>query len=172
VNRNLRTALLYLLFIVLGLLFLANTLQPAGAVDELDSSHFIQAVKDGRVVKAEVFVRTMEVKGEYYPDKAAAEAKKPKKFATTYLNDQALFEVLDAEGTEYTVNTQDSQVWLGLLGSLIPVVLIVLVMFWMINQMQGGNSKVMSFGKARTKRMTRDQPRITFKDVAGVDEAV
>ena len=45
-------------------------------------------------------------------------------------------------------------------------------MFFFLNQMQGGNSKIMSFGKAKAKRMTRDQPRITFKDVAGADEAI
>ena len=41
-----------------------------------------------------------------------------------------------------------------------------------MNQMQGGGSKVMSFGKSRAKRMSVDSPKITFKDVAGVDEAV
>ena len=45
-------------------------------------------------------------------------------------------------------------------------------MFFFLNQMQGGNSKIMNFGKAKAKRMTRDQPRITFKDVAGADEAI
>jgi len=172
VNRNLRTALLYLLIIVLGLLFLANTLQPAGAVKELDSSEFIQAVEDGRIVSADVLVRSLEVEGDFYPDDAAAEAKEPQQYTTTYLDDQSLYTELADNNVKYTVNTQDSQVWLSLLGSFIPVVLIVIVMFWLINQMQGGNSKVMSFGKAKTKRMTRDQPRITFKDVAGVDEAV
>lgn len=55
---------------------------------------------------------------------------------------------------------------------LVPVVLIVGFMFFILTQMQGSNSKVMSFGKSKAKRVTRDQPRITFKDVAGVDEAV
>ncbi len=59
-----------------------------------------------------------------------------------------------------------------MLGTIIPVILIAVMLFWLMNQMQGGNSKVMSFGKSRAKRITRDQPRITFKDVAGVDEAV
>ncbi|MDX6485848.1 MAG: cell division protease FtsH, partial [Gaiellaceae bacterium] len=46
--------------------------------------------------------------------------------------------------------------------------------FWifLMNQVQGGGSKVMSFGKSRAKRMTPDAPKIGFKDVAGVDEAV
>jgi cell division protease FtsH len=54
----------------------------------------------------------------------------------------------------------------------LPILLLVFVMFFFMNQMQGGNSKIMSFGKAKAKRMTRDQPRITFKDVAGADEAI
>jgi uncharacterized protein (DUF58 family) len=63
VNRNLRTALLYLFFIVLGLLFLANTLQPMGAVKELSSSEFITAVEDGRVVDANILVRSLKIEG-------------------------------------------------------------------------------------------------------------
>ena len=173
-NRNLRTALLYLLFIVLGLLFLANTLQPQGTVDELDNSAFMEALADGRVATVQVYPRTQDVKGTYYPDDAAAEADEPVEFTTTYLDNAAL----DAALAEHPVpggvkvDMRDSGAWLGLLASFIPVVIIVIVMFWLINQMQGGNSKVMSFGKSRAKRITRDQPRITFKDVAGVDEAV
>ena len=50
----------------------------------------------------------------------------------------------------------------------------ILIAFWifLMNQVQGGGSKVMSFGKSRAKRMTPDSPKIGFKDVAGVDEAV
>jgi len=172
VNRNLRTALLYLFFIVLGLLFLANTLQPMGAVKELSSSEFITAVEDGRVVDANILVRSLKIEGTYYPDEAAKKAEEAEGYTTTYLGDEALFGVLKDSGTEYTVDPQDSSIWLTLLTSFLPIVVIVLVMFWLINQMQGGNSKVMSFGKSRAKRITRDQPRITFKDVAGVDEAV
>jgi cell division protease FtsH len=174
VNRNLRTALLYLFFIVLGLLFLANTLQPAGATDELSYSEFTAALKDGRVVSAEVYARSQEIEGEYYPDDEALAQGEHKLFITNYLDGAALTEDLKryepSEG--YTVNMQDNQIWLSLLTSFVPIVIIVIVMFWLINQMQGGNSKVMSFGKSRAKRITRDQPRITFKDVAGVDEAV
>jgi len=62
--------------------------------------------------------------------------------------------------------------WVGALFSLLPF--IVLIAFWifLMNQVQGGGSKVMSFGKSRAKRMAPDSPKIGFKDVAGVDEAV
>jgi len=173
VNRNLRTALLYLLFIVLGLLFLANALNPA-VETELESSEFLSALEDGRVVQVEIMPRTQEIEGTYYPDAAAKEAEEAEEFTSTYLDGTALDAALEAnpplEG--FTANMQDSSIWLSLLTSFVPIIIIVVVMFWLINQMQGGNSKVMSFGKSRAKRITRDQPRITFKDVAGVDEAV
>ena len=56
--------------------------------------------------------------------------------------------------------------------SLLPFVLLFGFWIFLMNQVQGGGSKVMSFGKSRAKRMTPDSPKIGFKDVAGVDEAV
>ncbi|MGZ4199510.1 MAG: ATP-dependent zinc metalloprotease FtsH [Thermoleophilia bacterium] len=62
--------------------------------------------------------------------------------------------------------------WWGALLSLLPFVLIIVFWIFMMNQMQGGGSKVMSFGKSRAKRVSVDSPKVTFKDVAGVDETV
>ena len=59
-----------------------------------------------------------------------------------------------------------------MLTTVLPILLMVVFFIFLMNQMQGGGSKVMSFGKSRAKRMAVDQPKITFKDVAGVDEAV
>jgi cell division protease FtsH len=62
--------------------------------------------------------------------------------------------------------------WWGILTSLLPFVLLFGFWIFLMNQVQGGGSKVMSFGKSRAKRMAPDSPKIGFKDVAGVDEAV
>ena len=62
--------------------------------------------------------------------------------------------------------------WWSILTSLLPFVLLIGFWIFLMNKMQGGGSKVMSFGKSRAKRMTPDSPKIGFKDVAGVDEAV
>ncbi len=56
--------------------------------------------------------------------------------------------------------------------SFLPILLLIGFWLFLMNQMQGGGSKVMSFGKSRAKRMAPDSPKIGFKDVAGVDEAV
>jgi cell division protease FtsH len=73
---------------------------------------------------------------------------------------------------DFTTDIQKSSIWVSLLGTILPILLMVVFFIFLMNQMQGGGSKVMSFGKSRAKRMAIDQPKITFKDVAGVDEAV
>src|SRR5204863_37654 len=60
----------------------------------------------------------------------------------------------------------------SVLTYVLPFVIFLVFWLFIINQMQGGGSKVMSFGKSRAKRMSVDSPKITFRDVAGVDEAV
>src|SRR5665213_3775548 len=65
-----------------------------------------------------------------------------------------------------------SSPWWSILTSVLPFVFIFGFWIFLMNQMQGGGSKVMSFGKSRAKRMAPDSPKIGFKDVAGVDEAV
>ncbi len=62
--------------------------------------------------------------------------------------------------------------WWSALITLLPFLLFFVFWIFLMNQMQGGGSKVMSFGKSRAKRLSVDSPKITFKDVAGVDEAV
>ena len=65
--------------------------------------------------------------------------------------------------------------WMGLLTLFLPLLLIIGFMIFMMRRMQGGaggGSKVMSFGKSRAKRVSVDAPKVTFKDVAGIDETV
>src|SRR5262249_12017469 len=65
-----------------------------------------------------------------------------------------------------------SSPWWSILTSLLPFVLLFGFWIFLMNQVQGGGSKVMSFGKSRAKRMAPDSPKIGIKDVAGVYEAV
>jgi cell division protease FtsH len=61
--------------------------------------------------------------------------------------------------------------WVQLLSSLLPMLLIIGIWLFMIQQMQGGGNKVMSFGKSKAKLLGKETPKVTFKDVAGIDEA-
>lgn len=73
---------------------------------------------------------------------------------------------------KFSVDTSGPSIWLTILTSFLPVLLIAGVMFLFLNQMNGGNNKVMNFGKAKAKRNSKDSQPITFKDVAGADEAI
>jgi cell division protease FtsH len=93
----------------------------------------------------------------------------------SYPSDQV--EVLDQkkfEEANLTIKTKGAggASILGVIINLLPFVLLLGFWIFLMNQVQGGGSKVMSFGKSRAKRLTPDSPKIGFKDVAGVDEAV
>ena len=77
-----------------------------------------------------------------------------------------------ATSQEFNVEGRKSNGWLSLLTYVLPFVIFIAFWIFLMNQVQGGGSKVMSFGKSRAKRMSVDSPKITFRDVAGADEAV
>jgi cell division protease FtsH len=79
---------------------------------------------------------------------------------------------LPSGGAGLDVQSKSSNGWLSLLTYILPFVIFIGFWIFLMNQVQGGGSKVMSFGKSRAKRMSVDSPKITFRDVAGVDEAV
>ena len=74
--------------------------------------------------------------------------------------------------SQFDIQGKASNGWLSLLTYILPFVIFIGFLIFLMNQVQGGGSKVMSFGKSRAKRMSVDSPKITFRDVAGVDEAV
>jgi cell division protease FtsH len=67
--------------------------------------------------------------------------------------------------------TQDS-FWVQMLFYLVPIGLLVLLLMWMMNNVQGGGNRVLNFGKSKAKQLTKDMPKTLFSDVAGADEAV
>ncbi|MHA6796910.1 ATP-dependent zinc metalloprotease FtsH [Pseudonocardia bannensis] len=85
-----------------------------------------------------------------------------------------IFTSLQEAGSKPTFNTavrQDSFL-VTMLIYLIPLGLVLLILFWMMNNAQGGGNRVMSFGKSKAKQLSKDMPKTTFGDVAGADEAV
>src|ERR1700716_2621308 len=118
-----------------------------------------------------------EVKAVQFKNKGKALEVKLKNKETYEVGfiDQAapeLLKELRSAGVHYNVESEKSSALLGLLTYIIPFVLFFGFWIFIMNQVQGGGSKVMSFGKSRAKRLSADSPKITFRDVAGVDEAV
>ncbi|MEJ7797059.1 MAG: ATP-dependent zinc metalloprotease FtsH [Solirubrobacteraceae bacterium] len=96
-------------------------------------------------------------------------------FATAY-GDRLTEDLLEAEQAgkiqEFTVKGTRTNGWLQMLTYVLPFLLFIGLWIFLMSQMQGGGSKVMQFGKSKAKRMSVDSPKITFRDVAGADEAV
>jgi cell division protease FtsH len=174
VNKNFRTVLLYLvlLAVLVWIVMAQMNKQAPGKPDELATSTFVSAVERGLVKDVTYVVRDNRLTGEYYKDAAAKKKKTTSQFTSYYVGNDSLMELLRKNAVEFNTDTTGPPIWISILTSVLPILLLVFIMFFFLNQMQGGNSKIMNFGKARAKRMTRDQPRITFKDVAGVDEAI
>jgi cell division protease FtsH len=95
-------------------------------------------------------------------------------FSTGYPSntEQSLLNELNENEVDTTVHGTGSSSILSLLTYILPFVLFFGFWIFLMNQMQGGGSRVMNFGKSKAKRMSVDAPKITFRDVAGVDEAV
>ncbi|HET9153205.1 MAG TPA: ATP-dependent zinc metalloprotease FtsH [Solirubrobacterales bacterium] len=95
-------------------------------------------------------------------------------FSTGYPPDgeQHLITLLEENNVKTDVHGSGSSSLLSLLTLVLPFILFFGFWIFLMNQMQGGGSRVMNFGKSKAKRMSVDAPKITFRDVAGVDEAV
>ncbi|WP_411841518.1 ATP-dependent zinc metalloprotease FtsH [Rubrobacter xylanophilus] len=98
--------------------------------------------------------------------------KNGQRFEYSYPEYYDIARVLNEANIPFTTDPQNTGFWLTLLGTLGPILLIILFFLLFMSSMQGGGNRVMSFGKSRARRMTKDQPKVTFADVAGADEAV
>ncbi|MGD0797678.1 MAG: ATP-dependent zinc metalloprotease FtsH [Acidobacteriaceae bacterium] len=86
-------------------------------------------------------------------------------------NDPEMFSIFRSHGVNITNKDQNSSYWVQMLVSIAPFALLLGLWFFLLRQMQSGGNKAMSFGKSRARLLSMQQKKITFKDVAGVDEA-
>jgi len=136
----------------------------AGPKDkEINFSQFMTDVDEGNV--REVTVTGMEVRGKYRNDNS--------QFHTTVpANYPDMIKTLRDKGVTINIRDISNGSWpLQLLGTWAPLVLLAALWFFMIRQMQTGGNKALSFGKSRARLLSMQQKKVTFKDVAGVDEA-
>jgi cell division protease FtsH len=166
-NRFFRSALFPLIVIVL-LVYLASSQLHGKNKSEKKAtlSEFVGEVKTGQVQDAAITPNKRQV---------TFQLKDGKKGSVHYPSDQyaaQLTNLLEKNHVTYDSKGTGSSAWWSLLTGLLPFVLLFGFWIFLMNQVQGGGSKVMSFGKSRAKRMTPDAPKIGFKDVAGVEEAV
>jgi cell division protease FtsH len=169
-NRFFRSALFPLIVIVL-LVYLASQTLMGGDKNEkkLTYSEVQGLVRDNPsdVDKVLFTPNKRQITVELKNDQPTAKANYPSD------QSQLAFErLLKQKGVKYDSKGTGGFSLTSLLISVLPFLLLIGFWIFLMNQVQGGGSKVMSFGKSRAKRMTPDAPKIGFKDVAGVEEAV
>jgi cell division protease FtsH len=161
-------SVMFWVFIVICLVLLAVMVQKSSGLgakdDELGYSQVYAEAQQGLV--ADAAIQGNDLRGHM---KATPKVQ----FHTTIPNNyEDLLTAMTAAHVNFQIKKEDSNaLWPTLVGYVLPMVVIGALFFFMLRQMQSGGNKAMSFGKSRARLLSMQQKKVTFKDVAGVDEA-
>jgi cell division protease FtsH len=161
-----RTPTLWIVLITVGFMLLLSTLGGKPQGKTLTTSEFRAAVAQGDILNAKFLEGDQIITGDYAPGGT---------YRAPYLADSGpdLEKLLADARVPYDSDPQLPNTLLStLITVILPVVLIAGVLLWVMNRSQGGGGRVMQFGRSRHKTVSKDQPKTTFADVAGVDEAI
>jgi cell division protease FtsH len=170
VKRFFKSAAFPILLVVV-LAFVAQRVISPGTSSEAPAYSQLVKPKTGLIAEGKIDEVSVNVKDSTLD----VTEKGGDKFSTGYPpNDEpSLLKLLtESDTTKTVVHGTGGTSLLSLLTYILPFVLFFGFWIFLMNQMQGGGSRVMNFGKSKAKRMSVDAPKITFRDVAGVDEAV
>jgi len=164
VNSTVKTVVFWLVIVLSGVLLWQVVKGANSGAKERDFtfSEFLSNVDQGNV--SEVTIVGQEVHGKLKNDKASFRTTVP----TSYPD---MYKELRDKGVNITVKNAEGGGWPTWLLNLAPFILLGALWFIMIRQMQTGGNKALSFGKSRARLLSMQQKKVTFKDVAGVDEA-
>jgi len=161
-----KNLLLWMIIAAVLLTVFNNFNQPITA-EELVYSEFIQEVQRGNITEVTI------TGGEIHGTKVNGN-----RFVTVnaYIDDPKLFDDLVSHGVRVSADMPEQQsIWTQLLVASFPILIIIAVFMFFMRQMQGGGvggkGGPMAFGKSKAKMLSEDQVKVTFADVAGVDEA-
>jgi cell division protease FtsH len=175
-GRFLRSGgLLYIFMLVILGVILVNLLsQDNSDVRELNSQQFLKAVDNNAFVindSAEEPLRQhLQVKDK--DQTVSGYLKDGGEFKYAYPERYNIAQTLNEANVPFETDPQSQGFWTNLLITVGPILLLVILFIFLFSSMQGGGNRVMSFGKSRAKKMTKDTPQVTFNDVAGAGEAV
>jgi cell division protease FtsH len=165
VRRYFRGPFVWVAVAVLVVLVGAQLLTASGGYKKVDTSEVVADVNAGQVASA-INIGSDQI--------IQLTLKNGDKVQSQYVkqNGDYIADTLRTNKVPFDDQIPQQSIWLSLLFSFLPIAIIVVLFLFFMNNMQGGGSRVMSFGKSRAKLMTKDTPKTTFADVAGVDEAV
>jgi cell division protease FtsH len=165
-KRNLKNILLLILLVVVMFFIFRNPLFLSPQVKDLTLTEFMTKV-DAKEINTDT---SLVVKGD---DKIIeGTLKDNSKFKVSFLADYDISKYLIDKNIPFKVDNQKQSIWIQILVSALPFIIMFGLIFFLFNQMQGGGSKVMQFGKSKARVAGKGKNKVTFKDVAGVDEAV
>ena len=173
-GRYLRGGALYIIVLLVFVAIVANLIRAGNPnVKELNSQEFQEAISEQSFVtdddKNKLLVKDEDqtLTGLLKKSDGSTE-----KFEYPYPKQYNIADTFNEAKIPFYTDPQNTGFWLSLLGTLGPLLIFFLLFLFLMSSMQGGGNRVMSFGKSRARRMTKDQPKVTFADVAGADEAV
>ncbi len=159
-NNSFKTLAIWV-FILLSFILLFNFYnQPVGKVSKILYSDFLIDVEDGKVDT--VIIQNQKVQGHY---------RDGKEFRTFIAPDPEVFKILREKGVKVDVRVEETSFWQNALISWLPMILFIAVWIFFMRQMQAGQGKALSFGKAKFKTSQDSKNKVTFADVAGIEEA-
>jgi len=160
-NKSYKNIGLYLLVLIITVSIISSFFEPKSTLQELTYSQFLKEVELNNV--SNVTIVDNSITGSLIDGT---------KFSTYSPNDPEMINILRNKNIVIEAKPPvEVSWWMRLLSSVLPMLLIIGVWLFMLQQMQGGGNKVMSFGKSRAKLLGKETPKVTFKDVAGVEEA-
>ena len=170
-SKTTRTIVLYGLVVMALVLLGQRFLDQAAESGEIDLTVFEQVVERGSVAEATILERSNAVEGVLGPGVTVPDV--PTEFRVLYPAEYegALTELLLGNDVKVIIDPEPPGFW-DLIVGFLPWLLIFGFMIFVIMQMQSGGSRIMQFGKAKAKQVTKDQPKVTFEDVAGLKEAI
>ena len=176
-KKILRTPLLWILVLISALVF--TMLFSSSGPPRIDTSAAMQQITSGNVESAKLLNNEkMELTliKPYTSPEGEAGVKDAKSVYAFYVDARGkeVVDALNAKPPTKGVDDQiDQQSWFSsLLFSILPIIILLGLFWFLMGQMQGGGNRVMQFGKSRAKLATKDTPKVTFADVAGCDEAI
>jgi cell division protease FtsH len=165
VNSTVKTIVFWVVIAVCAVLLweLIRTGQAGPKDKEINFSQFMSEVNTGNV--KEVTITGIDVTGKYKADNAGFHLTVPSNYPD-------MIKTLGDKGVTMTFHDNSGGGWLiQVLTMWAPLIVIALLWYLMIRQMQTGGNKALSFGKSKARLLSMQQKKITFKDVAGVEEA-
>ncbi|HEX9460600.1 MAG TPA: ATP-dependent zinc metalloprotease FtsH [Thermoanaerobaculia bacterium] len=165
-NSTVKTALLWVVIIVLVFLLWSLFQTTKGASETIAFSQFMDRVNQGAVES--VTIRGDDVRGE---TKATIPGGKKEFHTTAPTNYPAMIDLLRARSVKVEVEHAADTPFITALITWMPIVILVALWIFFMRQMQAGGNKALSFGKSKAKLLSGNAKKVTFKDVAGVDEA-